>query len=315
MRSLRADRGFTLVELLVVIAIIGILIALLLPAVQAVRAAARRIQCRNNLKQIALAMLDYESAMGTFPSGEIHGNTSDPNYRGHGYYNGQSHCEWDGQIGIWMNLIFPQIEQQAAHDRLDFEIRKQYMSDANIEVMQMEFPFLLCPSDPYRGLTSPWGGGGRDNRARIVHYYAVAGPDEFSVEPHPDGTVSHTMSDCRHCNATLGVFYNDSGRPMTDLVDGASNTAIVCEVWGRTELNAAGNSRGMNLHSYVYFDWTPNSNQSRPWYANSFHTGGVHVAFGDGSVHFIGDTVDINIFKAISTVASGEVIDPKALGR
>lgn len=332
MRACRLTGGFTLVELLVVIAIIGVLIALLLPAIQAAREAARRIQCTNNLKQMSVAMNNYASANGHFPPGEIHGTVRNPGYAAEGYCNGKSHCQWLGQVGIWMNAFFPQMEQQADYDRLDFEARIQYKSanplvDRNLEVSQKKYAFLLCPSDPFTGFTCDWGYTGY--HVRIVHYYACAGNEEFSLLPHVDGTVNKPPNDdgsC-HANATNGVFYNDSAIRPADITDGLANTALLAETWGRSVAypknddglgNAAGDSRGMNLHAYVYFDWTPNSWRNfsgymHPWRANSFHAGGVNVGFCDGSVHFVSDTVDRFAFMAISTIDGGEIIAPDTL--
>ncbi len=98
---------------------------------------------------------------------------------------------------------------------------------------------------------------------------------------------------------------------MADIVDGTSYTAAICEVWGRTSVmhNAANeSSRSMNLHAVVYFGYTPNSNRASPWRANSFHPGGVHVAFADGSVRFVHDTVSLAVWQAIATRAGGEVV-------
>ncbi|MFM8635665.1 MAG: DUF1559 domain-containing protein, partial [Planctomycetia bacterium] len=289
----RRRAGFSLVELLVVIAIIGVLIAMLLPAVQAARESSRRVKCSNSIKQMGVALLGYESAKKVFPPGEMHGLTSDPGYSASSY--GASHCSWDGQIGIWMNLIFPQMERQTEYDRLDFAIRPQYASAANREIMQARFEEWLCPTDPYTGLTTVWGAGGDSNKARIAHYYAVNGSGESITSPHPDGTTSYS-----HCEAYDGMFYNDSQTRVAAIADGLSKTAMVCEVWGRryaAHVEPANrpygeeSSRGMNLHMSVYFDWTPNATQSNPWKPNSFHRGGVQVGFADGSVRFVADTI------------------------
>src|SRR3990172_8973393 len=109
----KPERGFTLVELLVVIAIIGVLIAMLLPAVQQAREAARRLHCTNNLAQMGKAMNNYESAHGHSPPGEIHSTGPAADF--------YEHCRWHQFIGIWMNAIFPQMEQQADYDRLNFK--------------------------------------------------------------------------------------------------------------------------------------------------------------------------------------------------
>ncbi len=299
-------RGVTLVELLAVIAIIGILIAMLLPAVQAARRAAKRIQCGQRLKQIAIALEHYEGIYNRFPPGEVHGTAANPGYNPS--FPGADHCEWDGQIGIWSNLIFPEMELQNEYDLLNFEARPQYSDPNNVLVMQMKIPDFFCPADPYTGLTTVWGLGGR---ARINHYYAVSGSDENSTLPHPDGTTSYP-----HCNAHNGMFFNDSRTAAKNIRDGLSHTAMVCETWGRTTIShidgdSSGTtgleiSRGMNLHNVVYFDWTPNSNHTNPWKANSFHSGGVHVAFADGSVRFIHNTVSLDVFRAMATIRGGE---------
>ncbi len=312
-------RGFTLVELLVVIAIIGILVALLLPAVQAAREAARRMQCANNLKQMGLACLNYESGNKLFPTGEVHGGSWNAGYTAGSGGSPPNHCEWDGQIGIWSNLIFPQLELQAAYDRLDFKIRKQYNSAANREIMQLPLSVYFCPSDPYRGLTTDWGSS--QNKSRIQHYYGVSGDDEGSNTAHDDGSITYG-----HCNKHNGLFYNDSEVGMGDIKDGTSNTAMICETWGRsypnhvvpnpvpTGMPSGESSRGMNLHNVVYFNYTPNSNRTNPWKANSFHQGGVYSVFCDGSVHFLSDSIELATFRALATIKNGEVINSAKAG-
>ena len=309
----RKRKAFTLVELLVVIAIIGILIALLLPAVQAAREAARRMRCTNNLKQLGVALLNYENTYRVFPPGEVHGGTWDPGYQDiHNY----QHCDWEGKIGMWCNLIFPFMEQQAAYDKLDFEITPQHASPGNDEVLHMLFPELLCPSDPYTGMTILWpddNPGGHD--ARIMHYYAVTGSDRNTTNTHADQKPGQNWYN--HCNRHDGVFYNDSRTTIAAIRDGTSNTAMVCEVWGRKYVNhqtipgdprGPADSRGMNLHTAVYFDFTPNSYHFDPWAAASFHPGGVNTVFVDGSVHFVADTIDLPTFKAFATISGGESV-------
>lgn len=301
------DRGFTLVELLVVIAILALLMALLLPAVQGVRESARRVQCGNNVRQAAIAIQAYAGQHGAFPTGEDHGLNTEPGYQASRY--GVSHCSWDGQIGAWCNLILPQLEMQALFDQINFDIRPQYNAVANRTVMQTPITTLLCPSDPYRGLTTNWGSGGANNRAYTMHYYGVAGSLENSRVAHADGT----LTDYGHCNANDGMFFNDSYVTPAHVKDGLSNTALLCEVWGRSYRDhvtpnprpagfADESSRGMNLHAIVYFDWTPNSNRTNPWKANSFHPGGVTIALADGGVRFVADTVSLAVFSAISTI-------------
>ncbi|MCA9101937.1 MAG: DUF1559 domain-containing protein [Planctomycetales bacterium] len=294
-RKTRHDQrrqGFTLVELLVVIAIIGILIALLLPAVQAARETARRNQCANDFKQIMLGTLSYHDVHRKFPPGEIHG-THLPSGSGLG-----DHCHWDGQMGMWMNLIMPFIELQNDYDQIDFEARPQYTPKNNL-ILQKQFKIFLCPSDSYTGLTSPWGAG----NARICHKYAVAGSIENSNVPHPDGVVHYS-----HCNYHNGMFFNDSETEIRNVKDGLSNTVAYCEVWGRIKIGMS-DSRGMNLHTAVYLDWTPNATQSNPWKPNSFHPGGVNTVFADGSVHFIPNSIDINTWQAMATIKGGEPLD------
>lgn len=269
-------RGFTLIELLVVIAIIAILIALLLPAVQQAREAARRSTCKNNLKQLGIALHNYHEAHSVFPPGEVHGNI-----------RGTPHSfAWDDQIGNWACLIFPYMDQNPAYEQLDFEIRKQYGGN-NQTILRQKFPPFLCPSDPFDGLTHNWGSG----NARIMHY--------FSVSHRTENHNGHPLS---------GPFYNDSNVKFRDITDGTTNTAMLAEVWGRTSVtNNSGTSRSWHVHNAVYFDSTPNSNRTDPWHVNSFHVGGAQILLCDGSVRFVSDNVNFTTFQNLATKSGGEV--------
>ena len=301
----RKTQGFTLIELLVVIAIIGILVGLLLPAVQQAREASRRVACTNKLKQISLGVIQYESALGHFPTGEQHGTGNEKDYNHYvssNYPNagGHGHCQWDGQIGAWCNLIFPFIDENVAYQKLNFDIYPQYADAGNLEVLKTHFPIFSCPSDPYVGLSSKWGNSAL-NQCYVMNYFGVAGTTEFSNMPHRDGTLTYC-----HCNAYDGMFYNDSKIRHAQIRDGLSHTAMLCETWGRRTIdhNSTDSSRGMALHNVVYFDNTPNSNKSNAWQPNSFHPGGVMVANADGSISFINDDVEQTVFSASASLDS-----------
>jgi len=152
----RSDRGFTLVELLVVIAIIGILVALLLPAVQSAREAARRLECKNNLKQIGLALHSYHAAHGTFPYGS--GDCCSPS-------NPKS---WGG---VWTTMILPQLEQQNLHDKIDFD---KHTKDLPQDVL--DTVVVVAGWETYPGNADGWGGRQSDAETSRVGSVAFVAP-------------------------------------------------------------------------------------------------------------------------------------------
>ncbi len=304
--------GFTLVELLVVIAIIGILVALLLPAVQAAREAARRSQCQNNTKQIALAILNFESSHGTLPPGtEIDGtNGIDdvPGYSGIGYG--------------WGAYITPYLEQTAIHAQLDFS--KPLQADP---VMGTKIAAFICPSSPtdydhWAEVSRVWNLGPSDtDDMRETNYAGVSDSlNGFSSRSQPvaDGD---------------GVLFNYNRVSLRMVTDGASRTLMIGEITG-----AEGSFQGQSAWlSHVWVTWNCqdtlagiNGSKSVPGGRNdldpvdgdggnrhnelydeigfsSFHPGGAHFSMADGSSHFLSENIDQNLLGVLTTRGGGDV--------
>ena len=349
MRKTSPRLAFTLVEMLVVISIISILLAVLLPAVGAARAAMQRSKCQNNLKQLALALLSYESVHQAFPPGEVHGSSSEQGYSASGSGNA-NHCNWDRRIGMWLNAIYPQLEMDNYYDSFNFSATPQYSDPNNRIEMRRFFDLFHCPSDPVRDeLTTAWGDGGEDNRCNMLNYFAVGGSTLGSNVPHTDNSAANADP---LCNMTNGMFYNDSKVRLGAVRDGTSYTAMLAETWGRIYPNHyAGeaphplgyptqeSSRGMNGQAYVFFDYPPNSDDPRlnpathkipqaergsPNRVKSFHTGGAHIASVDGSVHFVNESIqfkvnvsgsnyDPGVWQFLATIDGRDVVNPKFL--
>ncbi len=306
--------GFTLIELLVVIAIIAILIALLLPAVQAAREAARRMSCTNNLKQIGVAMHNYESIYGTFPPGQI---VMDRTWK-----------------GSWVSRIMPQFEEAALYEQWAsndwYYFSKSYA--------QERLAIMLCPSDIAVGLAAPgWDRHAVGFYGARGNYVGNVGIDTF---PSRDNTFSDAdNTDWRRQDGAAnrvkeGVFTNNGVRKIRDFLDGTSHTAIVSEIRkvegddGRGELNHPAGS--FYSHTYPPNDFfhedimeTCKSVPEAPcivsgsptWRgpfrqtARSMHPGGVNLTLADGSVRFIIENIDLDIWQGICSPDGGEVLD------
>lgn len=198
--------GFTLVELLVVIAIIGVLVALLLPAVQAAREAARRMSCQNNLKQLALGLHNYESAFQQFPPGYLHafgpaGAMQQANHKGFS----------------WGSMILPQIEQAALFGKFNFSVPSFHAG--NLDARETSLKTFLCPSDTYSENSYVM----RDDTLTPALRYAGAsyaanwGPSTADVNLDETPLLSQ------------GVFYRNSKTLARDILDGLSNTLALGE--------------------------------------------------------------------------------------
>ncbi|WP_437202745.1 DUF1559 family PulG-like putative transporter [Planctomicrobium sp. SH664] len=308
-------RGFTLIELLVVIAIIAVLIALLLPAVQQAREAARRSQCKNNLKQMALAVHNYESTYGRIPAG-FQVDRQD----------GQS-C-WG-----WAPSLFPYLDQTGLYNELfssNRSLKQLYRagaSQADQQLLQTPIAAFRCPSDTTPALNNLISFNAT-NRFDIAtsNYVAFSGEDAMlSIADYPnnaDGTPYEPR----------GAFFGNSYLQFRDFSDGLSNTLILSErdgsptvalgesfraaVWagvGRQN-NNGGYGTARTLARYSFFinrDYTANggavANMGKG--VSSLHEGGVHVALGDGSVRFLSENISSGgVYKPLVIRDDGVVV-------
>lgn len=317
--SPRTRSAFTLVELLVVIAIIGILIAMLLPAVQQVREAARRTQCANNLRQLTLASLNYESAHMRFqpglnlpigygsgmiwPNSAVHAATGDPPY--------------PNQFGSWMVWILPFMEQENIFERIDLNQRDYGNCLGPNSAGASVIDSFLCPSDhvPRRQVT--YTTGGREYFFGANSYYANAGIQSWY-----------------HANATFdGVFFYNSKTTFAKISDGSSNTIFIGERyafdrewaqlesyrgWSWANFNAPRNYLAGALEPVNYT--LPQGSGPNPSFAltdrrfssfGSGHPGGANFSMGDGSVQFLSltTTADLPILQDLAVINDGRAVN------
>jgi prepilin-type N-terminal cleavage/methylation domain-containing protein len=298
---LQSRQGFTLVELLVAIAIIGILIALLLPAVQMAREAARRMSCQNNLKQIGLAALNYESAWGVVVPRR---NLTAGNRRG------------------WGPAILPYVEQQALQGRYRFD--KDFYAPENAANIAIHLPLFLCPSGTGPRMITVVQGNVTSEGAAGDYF----GPNSFSSNKYGNPALSGN-------NTITAMDDIANRRRLADIRDGLSCTMLVTEQAGRAAFFILGRQQDSNAGLSQAKSWGPwasyqvfqvqiagddgitkdgpggpctvNCNNSQGVYA--FHPSGAEAAFVDGSVHFLSTTIDPNVLIALVTINSGEVIN------
>ncbi len=295
----RRRRGFTLIELLVVIAIIAVLIALLLPAVQAAREAARRMQCTNNLKQLSLAAMNYESSNGCYPSGMYGAYTTSGSMK--------------AGLGVLVRIM-PYVEGQSNFNQANFYWRES--DGANVTLASTGVSTLWCPSDPSVAIGVPvnpqdWSDlpAGTSAKTYYASYGGCQGLWSLNVLP------SNSAYGARLGNMN-GIIFASSTTRISDVTDGTSNTVLFGErPHGKIPTTNVTGETGtwQNYyhwwHSGYYTDamcesyYPINSqfkglpfvpgNTDEDWVmtVGSFHPGGANVSFGDGSVRFLKESI------------------------
>lgn len=294
-------RAFTLIELLVVIAIIAVLVALLLPAVQQAREAARRAQCRNNLKQFGLAMQNYAEQFNGMPP-----RRSGPTW-GTPYHQG------------WATRILPQLDQVPLYEQYNWD--KHFYDPLNQPVVTNHLTAMYCPSVP-----------AMPRLIDIVNLSNVATGTKGSMGSY---WVPNSCSDPSFANCTGSVsrmaLKDNAIRKFAEFTDGTSNTAIVIENGGRPDLYVLGKQQPTNTGMSLPYFWGPwasyqafqvwsytsdgltkdgpciiNCNNGNGIY--SFHPGGAHVSLADGSVKFLSESMSKYLLMSLLTVDGDEAV-------
>ncbi|HAH43448.1 DUF1559 domain-containing protein [Gimesia sp.] len=317
-RPIQKRNGFTLIELLVVIAIIAILIALLLPAVQQAREAARRSTCKNNLKQLGLAMHNYHETFRVFPPGAIAPSTNCttlmPTVASRTILNHTAY-----------QMMLPYIEQTALYNKYNFSLPSgtSYYTSASgcsatqpttdqLSVVSSQVPVFVCPSD-----AGPSKGTANHAFSQAIGAYRTS----YGLVSHQnDGSWNKNWE--ADTNIAKGIWGPNGAARIRDVIDGTSNTAAMVEAPFQKKTAEAWTGPYWNAYTYIY--WidiygtntginnivadTPISGVGRNG-AGSSHVGGAHLLLVDGAVRFVSENVDQNsVLNALASAKGGEIL-------
>ncbi len=334
----RSRRGFTLIELLVVISIIGVLIALLLPAVQGAREAARRGQCVNNMKQMGVALFNYETQVHAFPPAKICG-TGDPVYKGANLKGTVPNTCGGGVLNTTgFTLILGQMEQTVAYNLYNFTVASSNSvsggqntsvygglggEQTNSTVVGLMISSFVCPSDPNNPsdpITNHSHGSYSRTNARRSNYLLCSAQ-------YVDGDNPAIF---KKLPKDRGYFMSEYSNHVEEIRDGTSTTCMVGEslqikantdhgpYWGCGTYTSTHGRVMPSSAGSQYLEYLPNAyvsagggstvNLPQSWAMGSKHPGGLNMLFGDGSVHFIKNSINPNIWYSIQTIANKEAV-------
>ena len=305
---MKRKNGFTLVELLVVIAIIGVLVSLLLPAVQSAREAARRIKCSSNLKQVGVALLNFEGQNGALPMGTPFTNTSPAN-----------------RLGLtWVGAILPFMEQTALFDLYD---NQHFLNEAqNEKFVQTPIPTMICPSDSetespiveqrYNATsTNPVKSFGLWYSASIGPTHMDAAP--FCPLPNPSYcNQGNNFGSLNPVDNSVGAFGRyPRGRKLNEFTDGLSNTLFVgetipahCNYSCAHCINFPLTGTSIPINTFEKLSESSNNAYYRTCGIKSCHISGVNILMGDGTVHFLDETIDYETYNYLGTRNGAEML-------